>query len=134
MGLDQQSYMHALQDMAAKWRQDVQHDRQLVPEGVAGRDQRLQVDTAGKVKFWRGNGSALGPTKGPQCGGTQEGTCTCMHVHLHLRPSTHMSIHMSTQMSTHMPAHMSTYYLRPKTEFAGALHVSAIWDLLYQNC
>ena len=26
------------------------------------------------------------------------------------------------------------YYLRTKTEVPGALHVSAIWDLLYQNC
>ena len=26
------------------------------------------------------------------------------------------------------------YYLRSETEFAGALHVSAIWDLHYQNC
>ena len=26
------------------------------------------------------------------------------------------------------------YYLRSKTEFAGALHVNAIWDLHYQNC
>ena len=29
---------------------------------------------------------------------------------------------------------MTIYYLRTKTEFAGALHVSAIWDLLDQNC
>ena len=70
--------LHALQDMAAKWWQDVQYDRQkLDPEGVAGRGQRLQVDTAGRLKFSRGNGGAKGPTKGPQCGGTQEGTCTC---------------------------------------------------------
>jgi len=26
------------------------------------------------------------------------------------------------------------YYLRTKTEFPGALPVSAIWDLHYQNC
>ena len=33
-----------------------------------------------------------------------------------------------------MASIVMTYYLRLKTEFAGALHLSAIWDLHYQNC
>ena len=44
--------LHALQDMATKWWQDVQHDRQRLDlEDVTGRGQQLEADTAGRAKF-----------------------------------------------------------------------------------
>ena len=62
--MDQQSYMHCNLDMAAKWRQDVQYDRQLDPKGEADRDQRLQIDTAGRVKLLEGQWECQGTHKG----------------------------------------------------------------------
>ena len=88
-------------------------------------------------------------------------TCTCSHVHTctaarmhtrtHARPHawTHVRtcLHVRTCMCARVHARTHTrtharvdeysrpmYYLRSETEFAGALYVSAIWDLHYQNC
>ena len=61
--------------MAVKWWQDAQHDRQLDPEGEAGRDQRLQIDTAGRVKFLEGQW---------ECQGTQKRAPVWRHTEGHL--------------------------------------------------
>ena len=72
--------LQALQDMAAKWRQDVQHDhwRPAYLMGGSGQGQRLWVDTTGKTQFLEGQW---------ECQGTHGGSPVWRHTKRHLHMS-----------------------------------------------